>query len=125
MSWENLLFAYAKTKAQISCVVIAQLISAFVFATQIVQSLYFLNTNFKSLAIFCVCTARLALDLAGIPEDRFSCEAAHISEVCVKQQPLGLIYVFKILFVHVIIFTCTPQPRYNTVVGVQNINRVS
>ena len=32
-SWENLLFAYAKTKAQISCTVTAQLISAFVFAT--------------------------------------------------------------------------------------------
>ena len=29
----NLLFVYAKTKAQISCAVTAQLISAFVFAT--------------------------------------------------------------------------------------------
>ena len=33
--WENRVFAYAKTKAQISCAVTAQLISAFVFATQI------------------------------------------------------------------------------------------
>ena len=32
---------------QISCAVIAQLISTFVFATQIVQSLYFLNPNFQ------------------------------------------------------------------------------
>ena len=32
-------FAYAKTKTQIT----AKLISAFVFATRIVQSLYFLN----------------------------------------------------------------------------------
>ena len=32
-SWENLLFAYAKTKAQIRCTLTAQLISAFVFAT--------------------------------------------------------------------------------------------
>ena len=39
-------FAYAKTKTQISFAVTAKLISAFVFATQIVQSLYFLNTNF-------------------------------------------------------------------------------
>ena len=30
---------------------------AFVFATQIVQSLYFLNPNFKPLAIFCGCAA--------------------------------------------------------------------
>ena len=40
-------FAYAKTKRQIrcavnSCAVTAQLISIFVFATQIVQSLFFL-----------------------------------------------------------------------------------
>ena len=40
-------FAYAKTKTQISCAVTAQLISAFVFATRIVQSLYFLNPKFQ------------------------------------------------------------------------------
>ena len=40
-SIENLLFAYAKTKAQIT----AQLISVFVYTTQIVQSLYFLNSK--------------------------------------------------------------------------------
>ena len=39
---------YAKTKAQISCAVTAQLISAFVFATQILQSLYFLNPKFQA-----------------------------------------------------------------------------
>ena len=36
-------FAYAKTKAQISCAVTAQLISAFVFASQIVLFLVYLN----------------------------------------------------------------------------------
>ena len=35
--------AYGKTKTQISCAVTAQLISAFVFATYIVQSLFYLN----------------------------------------------------------------------------------
>ena len=40
-------FAYAKTKTQISFAVTAKLISAFVFATQIVQSLYFLNSKFQ------------------------------------------------------------------------------
>ena len=35
--------AYAKTQGQISCLVTAQLISTFVFLTNIVQSLYFLN----------------------------------------------------------------------------------
>ena len=38
------IFAYAKTKAQISFAVTAKLISAFVFATRIVQFLYFLNS---------------------------------------------------------------------------------
>ena len=41
-------FAYAKIKAQISCAVTAQLISAFVFANRIVQSLYYLNPKFQA-----------------------------------------------------------------------------
>ena len=41
-------FACAKAKTQISCAVTAQLISAFVFATRIVQSLFFLNPNFQA-----------------------------------------------------------------------------
>ena len=39
-------FAYAKTKAQINFAVIVKLISAFVFATRIVQFLFFLNPKF-------------------------------------------------------------------------------
>ena len=34
------IFAYAKTKAQISCAITAQLINAFVFVIWIIQSLY-------------------------------------------------------------------------------------
>ena len=41
-------FAYAKTKTQISFAVTAKLISAFVFATQIIQSLFFLNPKFQA-----------------------------------------------------------------------------
>ena len=41
-------FVYAKTKTQISFAVTAKLISAFVFATWIVQFLYFLNPKFQS-----------------------------------------------------------------------------
>ena len=33
-AWENQLFAFEKTKMQISCIVIEQLISTFVFPTQ-------------------------------------------------------------------------------------------
>ena len=47
-TWENRIFAYAKTKTQISFAVTAKLISAFVFATRIVQSLFFLNTKFQA-----------------------------------------------------------------------------
>ena len=45
---ENRIFAYAKTKMQISFAVTAKLISAFVFATWIVQYLFFLNTKFQA-----------------------------------------------------------------------------
>ena len=41
-------FAYAKTKTQISFAVTAKLISAFVFATRIVQSLFYLNPKFQA-----------------------------------------------------------------------------
>ena len=47
-SWENLLFAYAKTKTQISFAVFVKLISAFVSATWIVQFIFFLNPKFQA-----------------------------------------------------------------------------
>ena len=75
-SWENRIFAYAKTKAQISFAVTAKLISAFVFATRIVQFFFFLSPKFQ--ASFCDCTGRVVLDLVGNPEDRFSRDSAHI-----------------------------------------------
>ena len=44
---KNQKFAYAKTKVQTSFAVTAKLISAFVFATWIVQSLFFLNPELQ------------------------------------------------------------------------------
>ena len=41
-------FSYAKTKTQISFVVTVKLISAFVFAIRIVQSLFYLNPKFQT-----------------------------------------------------------------------------
>ena len=41
-------FCISKTKTQISFAVTARLISTFVFATRIVQSLYFLNPKFQA-----------------------------------------------------------------------------
>ena len=56
----------------------AQLISAFVFPTGIVQFLYMYFLNFKPLAIFCGCTARFVSDLVGNPEDRLSHDEAQM-----------------------------------------------
>ena len=47
-SWENGIIAYAKTKAQTSFAVTAKLISAFVFATRIVQFLFYLFAKFQA-----------------------------------------------------------------------------
>ena len=44
--WENRIFAYAKTKTQISFTVTARLINAFVVATRIVQCPCFLNLKY-------------------------------------------------------------------------------
>ena len=52
VSWENQQSAYAKTKAQISFAVTAKLISAFVFATRIVQFLFYLNPKFQASSFF-------------------------------------------------------------------------
>ena len=48
----NQIFAYAKTKAQISFAVTAKLISAFVLATWIEQFLFFLNPKFQASSLF-------------------------------------------------------------------------
>ena len=66
---------YAKTKAQISCAVTAQLISTFVLHTKILRSLCLIQ-NLKLLAIYC--GTRFMLDLVENPEDRVFHETAHI-----------------------------------------------
>ena len=55
----------------------AKLISAFVFATRIVQSLDFQNTKLHASNHFCDCTARFASALIGNPKDLFSHNEAH------------------------------------------------
>ena len=47
-AWVNHQFAYVKTKTQISCAVNAQLISAFVIATQIVQFLFYFYSKIQA-----------------------------------------------------------------------------
>ena len=47
-------------------------------APKILQPLFILNLNFKSLAIFSGCTARFVSDLVGNPKDRFSQNEAQL-----------------------------------------------
>ena len=57
-----------------------RLLRAFVFATPIVQSLYFLNPKFQASNNYhgvCRCIAQFVLDLVGYPKDRVSSNAAH------------------------------------------------
>ena len=74
----NRIFALAKTKTQISFAVISKLISAFVFATRIVQFLYFLNPKFQASSHLRNCTGQFVSDMVVNSEDRFSRVAAHI-----------------------------------------------
>ena len=75
--WENRFFAYAKTKTQISCAVTSQLISAFVFAMWIVQSLYYLNPKFQASSHLLWLYSLVCVGPGRKPEDRFSHNEAH------------------------------------------------
>ena len=70
-------FCISEKQRRRSAAITAQLISAFVFATKIVQSLFFLNPKFQVSSHLLVCTACFVLDLVGNPEDRFSHDAAY------------------------------------------------
>ena len=78
---KNRIFAYAKNKGadQLCSNSNAQLISAYVFATQIAQSLFYLNPKFQGSSFLCDCTGWSMLDLFRNPEYRFSRIAASIS----------------------------------------------
>ena len=76
-SWENQRFAYAKTKAQISFAVTAKLISAFVFATRIEQTLYFLNMKFHASSCLLWLYRPVCVGPVRKPHCWFSHEAAH------------------------------------------------
>ena len=76
-------FCICENKTQISFAVTAKLISAFVFARQIVQFLFYLNPKFQASShlVLCGCTARFMSDLVGNPEDRFSHDEAHFIQI--------------------------------------------
>ena len=69
----------AKTKAQISFAVTAQLISAFLFATQIVQFPNSLKLKFQASSYLLWLNSPNLSDLVGNPEDRFFHNEAHLT----------------------------------------------
>ena len=76
-----LIFAHAKSKAQISCTITAQVISTFIFATQIVQSLFFLlKSGIASLYLSSVAhsIAWFLSDLVRNLEEKFSHNVASL-----------------------------------------------
>ena len=81
-------FAYAKTKTQISCAVTAQLISAFVFATRIVQTLYCIDTKFQASSHILWLYSSVCVGPGRNPEDRFPHKEAHLSLSVTWEKPL-------------------------------------
>ena len=69
-------FCISKTKAQISCMKTAQLISAYVFTTYIGPSLNFIYPKFQ--AFFYGCAARCVWDIVGNTKDMFSHDVVHL-----------------------------------------------
>ena len=82
---------YAKTKTQISFTVTAKLISAFVFTTQIVQSLYFLNSKFQASSHLLRLYSPVCVGPGRKPEHRFSHNEAHIvgEEILMSNHNIG------------------------------------
>ena len=107
--------AYAKTKAKISCAATMQLISAFVFATWIVQSLYFLNPKFQASShLLWLYSPILCRTWSGTPKIgflamRLICNTAstrclsayepHRGKACFLHMPHRLISVFVFRFI--------------------------
>ena len=71
-------FCICETKTQISFAVTAKLISAFVFATWIVQSLCFLNPKFQVSSHLLLLYSPVCVGPGRRPEDRFSDVAAQM-----------------------------------------------
>ena len=80
--------AYAKTKAQISFAVTAKLISAFVFATRIVQFLPYLTPKFQASSSFLCLYRSVCVGPVRKPHCWFSHETAqmvNLMKACHKE----------------------------------------
>ena len=77
--WENQQSAYAETKTQISFAVTAKLISAFVFATRIVQILLYLTPKFQASSHLLLLCSPVCVRPVRKPHCWFSHEVAQMS----------------------------------------------
>ena len=75
---------YAKTKEQISFTVAAKLISAFVFATRLVQFIYFLNPKFSASSRLLCLYSSVCVEPVRKPHCWFSHDAAQMfsAKIC-------------------------------------------
>ena len=98
--------AYAKTKAQISFVVIAP---SSVFVKRIVQSLFYIYSKVQASSIFlCLCSS-VCVGPIQVPHCRFSHEAAHllilavqtVSEHGFEHFLLFLLFLYIVYEVHI------------------------
>ena len=76
-------FAYVKIKMQISFAVTAKLISAFIFATLIVQFLFFLNLKFPASSRPLILYSLVCVGPVQKPHCWFSSDMAHLFFLCV------------------------------------------
>ena len=81
-------FAYAKTKTRISFAVTANLMSAFVFSTWIVQYLYFLNPKFQASTHLQWLYSLVCVRPGQNPHFCFSNVAAHINDATFTKRNL-------------------------------------
>ena len=93
----------SKTKAHISCADTTQLISAFVLASQTVQSIYFPNPKFHASSHLLWLYSPVWLDQVENPKGRFSHDAALLIHFMQKVQTSLHIYIIlpeHLLFSH-------------------------
>ena len=94
-SWENRQSASAKTKTQISFAVTAKLISTFVFATRIVQFLFYLNLKFQASSSFLCLYRSVCVGPVRKPHCWFSHEVAHIINPLLPNQSSYISYSYR------------------------------
>ena len=89
---------------QISFAVTAKLISAFVFATRIVQFIFYLNPKFRASGSFLCLYRPVCVGPVQKPHCWFSHEAAHLLMLCFETCPDDFPHFYLYIFFYLFIF---------------------